>query len=228
MEKFIYLLDKPGTSSLGEFKKAVLGTVIETIRVCGASQITVNIADLSGEVSKVAPQRIIGPCEKLGAVISFWHDCLDQRSPIEACFQQISENMRGYLVTESVLKSFQLAWKEGERRPGVTQFSANGKPPTVSDEEFYHNWQVLHSAHSFALHPRRWSYVRNAVARPLTPDAPLYRAIVSEHFRELEDFTDDSRYFGAQEVVEQMYQEVGGFCDMQNLLSIPMSEYYFK
>jgi len=61
----------------------------------------------------------------------------------------------------------------------------------------------------------------------LTKNAPAYRAIVSEHFRVLEDFTDESRYFGSQEVVEDMFKEINGFCDLELMISIPMSEYYF-
>ena len=227
MEKFIYLLDKPESKSIKEFRKIVLGTVVETLRAKGASQITINIADLAEKVSSAAPQRIIGPCEKMGAVIEFWHDCLDRREPIEACFKSVSEKIIGYLVTESIPQAFKREWGEGERRPGVTQFGANGKPSNVSDEDFYHNWQVKHSTDSFNLHPLRWSYVRNSVARPLTENAPAYRAIVSEHFRTLDDFTDESRYFGSEEVVKEMVKEITGFCDLELMISVPMSEFYY-
>lgn len=227
MEKFVYLLDKPEGESIENFRTTVLGAVVETLRAEGGRQITVNIADLGEQVSKVAPQRIIGPGENLGAVIEFWHDCLDRRAPIETCFEGVSDKVIGYLVTESIPQACEREWGEGERRPGVTQFGANGKPPGISDEEFYHNWQVKHSTHSFELHPLRWSYVRNSVARPLTKNAPAYRAIVSEHFKALDDFTDESRYFGSQQVVEEMFKEINGFCDLELMISVPMSEYYF-
>jgi len=227
LEKFVYILDRPAEKSIEDFKTIVLGAVVETLRAQGASQITINIADLGEQVSESAPQRIIGPCENIGAAIEFWHDCLDRRAPIEACFEAVSDKFIGYLVTESVPQACERDWAEGQRRPGVTQFGANGKPPAVSDEDFYHNWQVKHSTHSFELHPLRWSYVRNSVARPLTKNAPAYRAIVSEHFRVLEDFTDESRYFGSQEVVEDMFKEINGFCDLELMISIPMSEYYY-
>jgi hypothetical protein len=227
VEKFVYLLDRPKAILVEDFKATILGTVIATLRAEAVHHITVNIADLSEQVLAVAPQRIIGPCEKLGASIEFWHNSLDERAPIEACFESVSDNVIGYLVTESTPQIVEREWKEGERRPGVTQFGANGKPPSVSDEDFYHNWQVLHSVHSFELHPLRWSYVRNSVARPLTSNAPAYRAIVSEHFKTLDDFTDESRYFGPQEVVEHMFQNINGFCDLELMISVPMSEYYF-
>ena len=66
------------------------------------------------------------------------------------------------------------------------------------------------------------------MARPLTPNAPAYRAIVAEHFHTLEDFTDDSRYFGSQEALEEMIEHMPGFCDLNTMFSLGMSEYYFK
>ena len=78
------------------------------------------------------------------------------------------------------------------------------------------------------LHPRRWSYVRNTVARPLTPGAPGFQAIVSEHFRSLEVFVDDERYFGSEEAVSTMIGHLPGFCDLGSMVSLAMSKYYFE
>lgn len=228
MEKSIYLLHKPPGISIEAFRDKLLTSVVPHLRSLGASQLTLNIADLNADIEKQAPGRLIGPWQTLSATVALWHDCLDERAPIESCLRDISESIDGYLLTESVLQHFDPVWEGGERRPGVTQFGANGKPANVSDEEFYHNWQVVHSAASFDLHPLRWSYVRNAVARPLTEGAPAYRAIVSEHFRDLADFTDDQRYFGSPEAVAFMLEEISGFCDFNSMVSVPMSEYYFK
>jgi len=228
MEKMIYLLSKHEKQPLEDFKSALLGPLIDELRSCGASRITVNIADLNDTIQADAPGRLIGAWQDVSAAVAVWHDCLDQRGPIEANLERISASTTGYLVTESVPQSFSPDWEGGDRRPGVTQFGANAKPENVSDEEFYHNWQVVHSASSFELHPKRWSYVRNAVARPLTKNAPTYRAVVSEHFRELEDFTHDSRYFGSEAALHTMIEEIPGFCDLNNMFSLAMSEYYFE
>ena len=228
MEKSIYLLHKPASVPIEVFAEQLLSTTVPRLRSLGASQLTVNIADLNSTIEEQAPGRLIGPWQTLAAAVAFWHDCLDERAPIEASLRELCTSIEGYLVTESVPQRFDPVWERGERRPGVTQFGANGKPENVSDEEFYHNWQVVHSAASFDLHPLRWSYVRNAVARPLTDDAPPYRAIVCEHFRELGDFTDDERYFGSAEAVAEMLEELPGFCDFNSMVSVPMSEYYFR
>ena len=228
MEKSIYLLQKPQATSIESFRDGLLTTTVAQLRESGASAITINIADLNPVIEKQAPGRLIGPWQTLSAVVAFWHECIDARAPVERHLQSASDAMDGYLVTESVPQTFDPVWEGGQRRPGVTQFGANGKPENVTDEDFYYNWQVVHSTASFALHPLRWSYVRNAVARALTTGAPPYRAIVCEHFRELADFTDDARYFGSPEAVAAMLEELPGFCDFNSMVSVPTSEYYFK
>lgn len=228
MEKSIYFLSKGDDIEFSEFSAGLRGPILERLRDSGASQITLNIADLNEQISATSPGRLLGPWQHTSAVVSLWHDCIDRREPIERALIELSSHLDGYLVTESIPQSYVPEWEGGERRPGVTQFGANGKPDHVTDAEFYHNWQVLHSTSSFDLHPLRWSYVRNAVARPLTEGAPAYRAIVSEHFRELGDFTDDSRYFGSEQAVQTMLEEVPGFCDFNLMLSLGMSEYYFR
>lgn len=228
MEKLVYFLKRPPGVAMEAFKNKLLRPVLEDLRAHGACNITINVADLNDVIEDKAPGRLMGPWQDVSGVVAFWHATLDERGPIEACLQGCSETITGYLVTESLVQPFERDWAEGERRPGITQFGANGKPEGVSDEDFYHNWQVLHSAQSFDLHPLRWSYVRNTVARPLTPGAPTYRAIVSEHFRTVEDFTDDSRYFGSQEALMEMIEHMPGFCDLGNMFSVGMSEYFFE
>lgn len=206
----------------------LLGSVVQKLQACDAVDITINIADLNETLRKDASRRLIGPWESVSAVVSLWHENLDHRFAIEEILDKHSESITGYLVTESVVQPFEHDWEDGERRPGITQFGANGKPEGVSDEQFYHNWQTLHSAQSFELHPLRWSYVRNAVARPLTPDAPTYRAIVMEHFHSLQDFCDDSRYYGSQEAIQETNEHLPSFFDMENMFSLGMSEYHFS
>ena len=128
-------------------------------------------------------------------------------------------------MTESVPQRCERTWKDGERRPGVAQFGMNPKPEGVSDESFYYEWQVVHSKLSFALHPLRQSYVRNAVARRLTPEAPPHRAIVIEHFEAIDAFTDDARYFGGPEVLKEMIEHAPTFYPFEESFTGPTSEW---
>lgn len=227
MEKLIYLLAREPGVDMTSYRRALFEKTLPLLRSQGARQITLNIADLDEAVRQNAPERIAGPWDTLGAVAEFWLDCLDTRAPIEEHLRTGFSGVAGYLVTESVPQPCVQDWGDSERRPGVTQFTAHAKPAAVSDADFYRHWQVDHSRLSFDLHPLRWSYVRNAVARKLDNGAPDYRALVLEHFRELRDFIEASRYFGAPEVVAQMYAELAGFCDVHNMVTGPMSEYRF-
>jgi len=227
MEKLIYLLNKSPNTGGASIGRALVDAVVPKLRSKGAYRITANVADLTETIAEAAPSRFGGPWETLGGVVSFWLDSLDDRFAIEADLAEISAGYAGYLVTESVVQSYDRTWKDGERRPGVTLFSALAKPASVPDEEFYYWWQMVHSRSSFRLHPLRWSYVRNAVARQLAPDAPAYRAIVLEHFRDFADLTDDSRFFGGEAALAEMYEELPHYCDAKTMISGPMSEYSF-
>lgn len=227
MEKLVYLLGREPGADMQSLREQLLGETVPLLRAHDARHITLNVADLDDPVQSAAPDRIAGPWESLGAVVAFWLECLDSRAPIEAQLTSLAPGVTGYLVTESLPQTFTQDWGDGERRPGVTQFTAHGKPAGLDEAAFYHNWQVEHSRLSFDLHPRRWSYERNAVARQLSGEPSGYRALVLEHFRELEDFTDPARYFGDPAVVEQMYAELPGFCDVHNMVTGPMSEYRF-
>ena len=97
-----------------------------------------------------------------------------------------------YLVTESVPQAVQ---------PGelLTHFSWFPKPDRLSEEEFFHGWHTIHTPSSARLHPLRQGYVRDAVARTLTPGSPPVRAIVSEFFAE-DDYLDPARLFAPDEL----------------------------
>ncbi len=226
MEKIIALLKKPDAKSIEDFRSDLCGDVITSLRDAGASSITINIADLVDTLQSQAPGRLIGPWRDVDAVVHCWHDYADGAGDALASLQAVSAGCDAYLVCEAVPQPFEVEWEGGARRPGVTQFGANGKPAGIDDADFFRNWQQ-HSVSSFGLHPLRWSYVRNAVLRPLSDGAPAYRCIVSEHFRDLDDFLVDERYFGSEDAVATMIDEVAGFCDFENMFSLGMSEYYF-
>lgn len=226
MEKLVYLLGrKPGVDH-AHFTQTLLETV-PFLRAIGARHIDFLVADLNEPVRDACPGRISGPWDELAGVAQFWLNNVDHHIQAEALLAAAAGRLDGYLVTESIVQPYVRDWPEGTRRPGVTQFTAHAKPEGVSDKDFYHHWQTIHSAMSFDLHPLRWSYIRHAVARPLTAEAPPYRAIVSEHFRELRDFTDEGRYFGAPGVVQQMYADLPNFCDHTRMVTGPMSEFNF-
>ena len=228
MEKLIYLLEKPEKATVSDFSQSLRENLVAQLREGGACRITLNIADQNDILERESPGRLLGPWQSVSAVVAFWHDYADEAvERFAKPFSAIAKRADAYLVTESVPQPFVPEWEGGTRRPGITQVGANGAAQGISEKDFYRNWKI-HSDSSFDLHPLRWSYVRNAVVRRLTEDAPDYRCIVLEHFHTLEDFCVDERYFGSEKAVATMIEEVAGFCDFENLFSLGMSEYYFS
>ena len=78
---------------------------------------------------------------------------------------------------------------------------------------------------SFDLHPTRQSYIRNAVARRLTAASPIYLGIVLERFPSLDDFTNESIYFGDRAIVEKMFDHVPSYYDFKTAITGGLSEY---
>ena len=228
MEKLVYLsfpaagFDGPG------YRDQLLASTCPAILECaGVRALTVLTNDLQQEIPK--PMLLLGDGASLGAAISVWVDSLDVRSSIEALIGADVERIEGYLVTESIPQArSDRDWPNGERCPGVTHFTWFEKAEGVSDSDFYHNWFEVHTPFSFDLHPLRWEYIRNAVARPVTSDAPAIRAIVAEGFREIRDYTDPSRLFGNEKVLKASAEEAGDYANTEAMHALPMSEYILK
>jgi hypothetical protein len=167
---------------------------------------------VSPAASDVKATLLMGLGPSLAGVVEVWLDSLDTRAAVEAV---LPGRYDGYLVTESVP---QLPSDE----PGLlTHFSWFPKPSRLTDEEFYRGWQEGHTPTTFALHPQRVGYVRDAVARVLTPGSPPVRAIVSEVFAP-GDYTDPARLFGSPEAVQQTMAELPSYGDHEDMSCRPL------
>ena len=178
-------------------------------------------ADLSGVARSVSvspaahdvkPTLLMGTGALLAGLVEVWLDSLDTRAAVEACF---TGRYDGYLVTESVPQIPSAA--EGL----LTHLSWFPKPSRLSDDEFYQGWQQGHTPTTYALHPTRVGYVRDAVARVLTPGSPPVRAIVSEYFA-AEDYEDPRRLFGSKEAVEAAMAELPTYGDAADMSCRPL------
>ena len=153
---------------------------------------------------------LMGRGPELRAVVSVWIDSIDDRGPIEDALP----GAHGYLVTESVPQPV-----VGSALVHLTWFP---KPDRLSEEEFFHGWHDVHTPSTFALHPTRCGYVRDSVARCLTPGSPRVDAIVFEHFPTVEDYTDPSKLFGSKEALEETSRHLPMYADMESINSRPM------
>lgn len=152
---------------------------------------------------------LMGRGAQLRGVAQIWLDSVD-------VWPQVAEQIPGdaYLVTESVPQ----ALEPGEL---LTHFTWFPKPERLTEEQFFHGWHVLHTPSSAALHPLRKGYVRDAVARTLTPGSPPVRAIVSEYFEE-EVYRDPSRLFGSPEELDNTMTELPNYADYADISSCPL------
>ena len=95
------------------------------------------------------------------------------------------------------------------------------KPDRLTDDAFFHGWHDVHTPSSAALHPLRRGYVRDAVARRLTPDSPPVRAIVAEHFDQ-DVYLDPSRLFGDADSLTRTMDELPLYADQPDISSCPV------
>jgi hypothetical protein len=172
-----------------------------------ARSVTVSVA-----ADEVQPTLLMGRGASLVALVEVWLDSLDTRRHVEACF---SGRYDGYLVTESVPQT------PSSSGGLLTHLSWFPKPDRLSDEEFYRGWQEGHTPTTWELHPHRVGYVRDAVARVLTPGSPPVRGIVSEYFAR-EDYEDPRRLFGSKEAVTAAMAELPSYGDAEQMSCRPL------
>jgi hypothetical protein len=224
MEKLVYLCWKRSELPIEAFREHWLGHSADAVLSEGARALTVNIADLGERI--VGCPLVLGAGASWSACVSLWLDSLDARASIENKLALSCEGFTAYLVTESVpLRWVGRDWADRTRSPGATLVTAFPKPERLSDEQFYGHWHGSHTPLSFEIHPFR-QYVRNAVARSLSPGAPPYRGIVEERVAELEDALDMRRFFrGSLANIERGMADVDGFLDRSQIAATLMSEY---
>ncbi|MBP1687445.1 MAG: EthD domain [Deltaproteobacteria bacterium] len=229
MEKLVYLFEKGASADLVEVSRRILDCAREIDSNNRCDEVWINVWEGDPTVRALAGNYATPDRDKaLVGSLSIWLDCLDDRAWIEERLRKLGIPFHGYLVTESVVREYEARdWPAGERSPGITLVAAFRKPRQLSDQEFYRRWHEGHSKLSLEIHPL-WRYVRNAVARAITPEAPDFRAIVEERVRRYEDMEPDAFYRGKQDVATNdlaTFVDFGGIDQMRIEL---MSEYILR
>ncbi|MEX0875354.1 MAG: EthD domain-containing protein [Actinomycetota bacterium] len=214
MEKIDYLLWR----DVGGLRDELIENVAPAIVDAGATALSVYVGDTEADIPR--PSLLLGRGAELGAVLSVWLDSIDDRHPIEAAIGPAD----GYLVTESVPQRRRRDWPDGQPSPGVSHFTWFLKPDRLSDEEFFHGWHEVHTPSTTRLHPTRVGYVRDSVARVLTPGSPRVDAIVFEMFPTIEDYTDPKRLYGSQEALDETMEHLPLYADFETINARPLHE----
>jgi hypothetical protein len=239
MEKLIYLLWAKEGWDQDQMRDALLKQSGPRLIELGVRALTINVNDSEADVPSPVPTP--EGEQPLAAEVSLWLDCLDRRRPFEEVLEDRGLPMAGYLVTESLYTDYggnpngePRTWPDGQRSPGVLTVAYFDKPERFADDEWYGHWYGTQSPISEAMQPRM-RYLRNAVVRPITREAPSIRGIVDEAWPSAEHITNPMLFYGAGDSQEKLMENMGrmlesvtGFIDLDNIRNTTMSEYIMK
>ena len=229
MEKLCYVVWKPTSVSGSAFRDAMLRDAVPALWACGATRISMLVADEHAEAVQKA--RITREGESIAGLVSLWLDCVDAHPQIEAVLRRHASRLAGFLVTESVvLPNTTRVAAPGERTPGVTMLALLEKPERLSFEEWIAIWFGQHSPLALEIQCT-YLYVRNVVLCALTPDAPPWRGIVEEGFP-AEAVTNPMLWYKADGAPQKLRENLGrmiasvrAFLDIERVESHPLTEY---
>jgi hypothetical protein len=213
--------------------------VVERLLGLDPAGLSVQLDDADAQVPVPLPPPPDDPTPS--ALFSIWLDRYDDRGPYEAALESAYDEVDGYLVTESLYTDYggnrwgrPRDWPDGRRSPGVVMVTLLEKPERMSFDDWIAHWHGVQSPVSERLQPRM-RYVRNAVARPLTPGARPYLGIVEEAWPSAEHITDPMLFYCADGDPEQMQAHltemlasVTGFLDLDRIRSFTTSEYMVR
>lgn len=229
MEKLVYIIWRDPADEPERFGRRMRDEVAPALRAAGARRIALDLVD--EHVQSKLGARVGQWDPPVDGMVSFWLECADDRAPAEAALAAATRQLAGYLVVESVpLVNTTRRAPPGERTPGINMVTCIERPERMTIEAWIDHWHGHHKR--VALETQcTYAYVRNVVARPLTPDAPPWSGIVEEGFP-AEAVGDPMVWYcadGDPEVMKRnlarMIESCRAFLDLDRVVSTPMSEY---
>lgn len=226
MEKLVYVVYQDASVPGSDLRSGLVEKAAPALRAAGAGQISVNVAD--EDVAAGGGVTISRSTPPIRAMVSFWMDNSDDRAPCEEALASHATSLAGYLVVES--RPLLHHPPIGARASGANLVTCVNRRPDITDAQFIERWNHEHKQVALDIQSTT-AYVRNAVVRSLTPDAPPRDGIVEETFPG-EALTDPHVWYDCdsdeeyRRRLEQMLASVRAFLDLDVLESIPMSEYY--
>ena len=239
MEKLMYLVWLPEDRTRREVADIVLGPLAKGLLELDPLRLSIDVWDPESDIP--APVPTPEGETPLHALVSLWVDAVDYRSPYERVLAEGAERMAGYQVVESLYRDYggnrwsaPRHWPDGERSPGVLTVALLQQHPDLEFDEWMTRWHTRISPITEAIQPRT-RYVRNAVFRAVTDDAPPLRGIVEEAWPSTRHVTDPMLFYCADgdpermnAHISQMIEEITAFTDLSTLRSVTMSEWILK
>lgn len=228
----------PGTTP-EQVRTTMLDTVAPALLELGVHGLTM---DLDDEFAQIPP--LMPPPEgedQVRAIVSVWVDAYDYCAPVEAVLAAHAVRIAGYQAVESLYRDYggnewsaPRDWPDGTRSPGILTVSLIEQKRDMEFEEWITFWHTKQSPMSEAIQPR-CRYVRNAVFRSITADAPPYKAIVEEGWPTTEHVTDPMKFYcgnGSTETmnanIATMMEHVATFIDFDTFRNLTLSEWIVK
>lgn len=239
MEKLQYLCWPRAGVTPADAGRIARDELAPALLALGPRGLSLQVDDTDAQVPVPMPPPADEPQPFL--LVSIWLDRYDDRAPYETLLRDASDHIAGYLVTESIYTEYggnQFAgprtWPDGARSPGVVMVTLLRRPARMSEDDWITHWHTVQSPVSEAMQPRM-RYVRNAVARAITPDAPPIEGIVEEAWPSPEHMTDPLLFYcadGDSELMHRnltaMLESVTAFLDLEDLRSFTTSEYLLR
>jgi hypothetical protein len=225
MEKLIYLIGHEG-DPVG-LRETLIGETGKALLSKGVYELEIYVRDQTDPIVE-SLENNMDPEGWMSACVSLWISSSDDRQPIEGILREITPRLAGYLVTESVPREYdRRCWPDGTTSPGVTIGTAFVEKQGLALADFYRRWHESHTPLSLRIHPLT-RYIRNAVARVLTPSAPAYRALVFESVDSLSTLADLDLWYGSPAGRVEAVRDLLGFADYASMASVTMSETILK
>jgi hypothetical protein len=239
VEKLMYLVWLEPASTRAEVADVLLGPLGERLLALDPLRLSIDVRDPASDIP--APVPTPEGEIPLHGLVSLWVDTIERRAPFEEVLDDVSTQVAGYSVVESLYCDYggnrwssPRDWPDGERSPGVLTVGLLRQHPEQTFDEWVTRWHTRISPITEAIQPR-CRYVRNAVFRAVTDEAPPIRGIVEEAWPSLEHVTDPMLFYCAdgdperlQAHVSQMVEEISGFIDLATFRSVTMSEWILK
>jgi hypothetical protein len=238
MEKLMYLVWLEPSRTRADVA-GILGETGERLLALDPLGLSLDVWDPESDIPPPVPPP--DGETPLHGVVSLWVDSVERRAPFEAVLSATATQLAGYSVVESLYRDYggnqwsaPRDWPDGRRSPGVLTVALLQQHPEQTFEDWMTRWHTRISPITEAIQPR-CRYVRNAVFRAVTPDAPSVSGIVEEAWPSLEHVTDPMLFYCADgdpermnAHVAQMIEEINAFVDLSTLRSATMSEWILK
>jgi hypothetical protein len=235
----MYLVWLPEGTPRTEVRVRMLGIVAPQLLAADVVALSMDLDDEEADVVSPVPAPVGEHTPQ--AIVSVWVDSYDHRAPLEEILGSVALGLAGYQVVESLYRDYggnrwsaPRYWPDGERSPGILTVALVEQRPDLSFEEWITAWHAGVSPVSEKVQPR-CRYVRNAVFRAITPNAPPYRGIVEEAWPSAEHVTDPMLFYCAEGDLEKMnanvtalFEQVAAVFDLNTMRSLTMSEWILR